>query len=89
VSEKRLSLTTNGDVRYQLKTQYRNGTTQVAFDRGGHPTVDFMALLAALVPISSKPFRGKQYHPRHEPNEQANNAGAEQDGPAILPYLLL
>jgi hypothetical protein len=28
----------------------RDGTTQVAFDRGGHPPVDFIARLAALVP---------------------------------------
>ncbi len=37
VSEKRLSLTANGQVRYQLKTPYRDGTTHVIFDRGGHP----------------------------------------------------
>ena len=35
---------------YTLKTPYRDGTTQVAFDRGGHPSVDFIARLAALVP---------------------------------------
>ena len=32
VSEKRLSLTANGQVRYQLKTPYRDGTTHVIFD---------------------------------------------------------
>ena len=32
VSEKRLSLTTNDQVRYQLKTPYRDGTTHVIFD---------------------------------------------------------
>jgi hypothetical protein len=37
-------------VVYTLKTPYRDGTTQVAFDRGGHPPVDFIARLAALVP---------------------------------------
>ena len=31
VSEKRLSLTANGQVRYQLKTPYRDGTTHVIF----------------------------------------------------------
>jgi hypothetical protein len=31
-------------------TPYRDGTTQVAFDQGGHPPVDFIARLAALVP---------------------------------------
>jgi len=45
VSEKRLSLTTTGKVRYELKTPYRNGTTHVIFE-----PVDFIARLAALVP---------------------------------------
>lgn len=46
----RLSLSSTGKVVYTLKTPYRDGTTQVAFDRGGHPPVDFIARLAALVP---------------------------------------
>lgn len=45
VSEKRLSLTPNGYVRYQLKTPYRDGTTHVIFE-----PLDFMAKLAALLP---------------------------------------
>ena len=45
VSEKRLSLTPNGNVRYQLKTPYRDGTTHVIFE-----PLDFVARLAALVP---------------------------------------
>jgi len=45
VSEKRLSLTPNGNVRYQLKTPYREGTTHVIFE-----PLDFIARLAALVP---------------------------------------
>ena len=45
VSEKRLSLTSNGNIRYQLKTPYRDGTTHVIFE-----PPDFMARLAALVP---------------------------------------
>ena len=45
VSEKRLSLTSNGRVRYELKTSYRNGTTHVIFE-----PLDFIAKLAALVP---------------------------------------
>ena len=44
----RLSLSSTGKVVYTLKTPYRDGTTQVAFERGGHPPVDFMARLAAL-----------------------------------------
>jgi len=45
LSEKRLSLTENGQVRYELKTPYRDGTTHVFFE-----PLDFMAKLAALVP---------------------------------------
>jgi hypothetical protein len=45
VSEQRLSLTPNGNVRYQLKTPYRDGTTHVIFE-----PLDFIARLAALVP---------------------------------------
>ncbi|MDT0636420.1 transposase, partial [Spectribacter hydrogenooxidans] len=45
VSEKRLSLTNSGLVRYQLKTPYRDGTTHIFFE-----PLDFLARLAALVP---------------------------------------
>lgn len=45
VSEKRLSLTPNGNIRYELKTPYRDGTTHVIFE-----PLDFIARLAALVP---------------------------------------
>lgn len=45
VSEKRLALTRNGTIRYELKTPYRDGTTHVFFE-----PLDFLARLAALVP---------------------------------------
>ncbi len=45
VSEKRLSLTEHGNVRYTLKTPWRDGTTHVIFE-----SLDFIARLAALVP---------------------------------------
>jgi len=45
VSEKRLALTQNGNIRYQLKTPYKDGTTHVIFE-----PLDFIARLAALVP---------------------------------------
>jgi hypothetical protein len=45
VSEERLSLTGQGQVRYRLKTPYRDGTTDIVLE-----PVDFMARLAALVP---------------------------------------
>lgn len=45
VSEKRLSLTSAGNIRYKLKTPYNDGTTHVIFE-----PLDFIAKLAALVP---------------------------------------
>ena len=59
----RLSLSSTGKVVYTLKTPYRDGTTQVAFD-----PVDFIARLAALVP---KP-RGNltRYHGVLAPNHR-------------------
>jgi hypothetical protein len=45
VSEKRLSVTPSGNIRYQLKTPYSDGTTHVIFE-----PLDFIAKLAALVP---------------------------------------
>lgn len=45
VSEKRLSLTSNDNIRYQLKPPYRDGTTHVIFEH-----LDSIARLAALVP---------------------------------------
>lgn len=45
VSEQRLSLTSNGNIRYRLKTPYKDGTTHVIFE-----PLDFIARLAALVP---------------------------------------
>jgi len=45
VSEKRLSLTSAGNIRYQLKTPYSDGTTHVIFN-----PLDFIGKLASLVP---------------------------------------
>lgn len=45
IAAPRLSLTSSGKVRYQLKTPYRDGTTHVIFE-----PLDFIARLAALVP---------------------------------------
>jgi hypothetical protein len=45
VSTERLSLTRGGNVRYALKTPYRDGTTHVIFE-----PEDFIARLVALVP---------------------------------------
>jgi ribosomal protein S27E len=46
ISEKRLSLTKLGHIRYELKTPYRNGTTHILFE-----PLDFISKLAALVPV--------------------------------------
>jgi rRNA maturation protein Nop10 len=45
VSTQRLSLTRNGQIRYELKTPYNDGTTHVIFE-----PLDFIARLVALVP---------------------------------------
>ena len=45
MSEKRLALTSNGNIRYQLKTPYLDGTTHFVFE-----PPDFIVKLAALVP---------------------------------------
>jgi hypothetical protein len=47
VSEKRLAVTSKGNIRYPLKTPYWDGTTHVIFE-----PLDFIAKLAALVPKS-------------------------------------
>jgi len=46
VSMERLSLTAQGQVRYRLKTPYRDGTTDIVLE-----PLDFIARLAALVPL--------------------------------------
>ena len=47
ISEKRLSLTPNGDIRYQLKTPYREGTIPVILLRASCPSpfTSFRAVL--------------------------------------------
>lgn len=45
VCEKRIALTTSGQVRYALKTPWRDGTTHIMLE-----PVEFLARLAALVP---------------------------------------
>jgi hypothetical protein len=60
---RRLSLTKQGLVRYELKTPHRDGTTHVIFE-----PVDFIAKLAALVP---KPrVNLTRYHGIFAPNSK-------------------
>ena len=53
LSEHRLALTSRGMVSYELKTPYRDGTTDVLFE-----PLDFIAKLAALVPKPRANFTG-------------------------------
>ena len=56
VSEKRLALAHQGEVRYEQKTPYRDGTTLMIFE-----SVDLIARLAALIPrprVNLTPFHG-------------------------------
>jgi hypothetical protein len=51
--------------RPKMVGYYRDGTTQVAFDRGGPPPVDFIARLAALAwPAASQAARQPDQVPR-------------------------
>ena len=63
VAVPRLSLGSTGKVLYAMKTPYRDGTTQVAFD-----PVDFIARLAALVPKPSVNLT--RYHGVLAPNHR-------------------
>ncbi len=45
ISEKRMSLTSAGNIRYKLKTPYSDGTTHVIIE-----PLDFISKLASLVP---------------------------------------
>ncbi len=63
VSEKRLSITANNKIRYELKTPYRDGTTHVFFE-----PLDYIARLAALIP---KPrVNLTRYHGVFAPNNK-------------------
>ena len=63
VSEKRLSVTANNKIRYELKTPYRDGTTHVFFE-----PLDYIARLAALIP---KPrINLTRYHGVFAPNSK-------------------
>jgi len=57
VATERLSLTQAGNVRYALKTPYRDGTTHVIFE-----PEDFIARLAALVPKMRRGAAGDRQH---------------------------
>jgi ribosomal protein S27E len=66
IAEQRLSLTPNGNVRYQLKTPYRDGTTHVIFEPLDlmahilvrHPAGDLRSSKSAVLPICHCPAGG-------------------------------
>lgn len=66
VSEKRLSLTPNGNIRYHVKTPYRDGTTRVIFEPlelmahilVRHPPGDLRSSKLALLPICHRKTGG-------------------------------
>ena len=64
----RLSPSSIGKVLYTLKTPYRDGTTQVLFDRCGHPPVDLIARLASLEP--KQRINLTHYHGAPAPNHR-------------------
>ena len=62
-NRKRLTLTANGKMRYELKTPYSNGTTHVIFE-----PLDFLSRLAAMVPAPRVNLT--RYHGVFAPNSQ-------------------
>ncbi|MCP4494354.1 MAG: IS91 family transposase, partial [Gammaproteobacteria bacterium] len=68
LSEKRLSLTSGGNIRYQLKTPYSDGTTHVIFE-----ALDFISKLASVVPkprVNLTRFHGVFVGMPHHPNSK-------------------
>jgi putative transposase len=63
VSSERLALTASGQVRYTLKTPYRDGTTHIVLE-----PLDLMARLAALVPTPRMHLT--RYHGVFAPHSQ-------------------
>jgi len=82
ISEKRLSLTGQGKVNYELKTPYRDGTTHVIFE-----PLDFIAKLAALVPkprVNLTRFHGV-FAPNSKHRVQVTPAGRGKGSETKLP----
>jgi len=63
----RLSLTPEGNIRYELKTPYRNGTTHMVFE-----PLDFISKLAALIPAPRVNLT--RFHGIFAPNSQHRSA---------------
>ena len=79
ISERRLSLTPNGNVRYPLKTPYRDGTTHVIF-----APLELMAHILVRHPMGD--LRSSKSAVRPICHRQAGGAGAATAGqPDALP----
>jgi hypothetical protein len=86
VSTQRLSLTRNGQVRYELKTPYANGTTHILFE-----PLDFIAKLVALVPrprVNLTRYHGvfarhSQYRARVTPAQRGDKKSGTQLGISV------
>ena len=66
ISTDRMALTNQGNIRYTLKTPYRDGTTHIILE-----PLDFMARLAALIPkprVNLTRFHGVFARGGHPPN---------------------
>jgi Putative transposase len=75
VATERLSLTAQGEIRYALKTPYRDGTTHVVFE-----PEDFISRLAALVPsprVNLTRFHGV-FAPHHRPRARISARRSER-----------
>lgn len=67
ISERRLSMTQHGKVRYELKTHFRDGTTHVFFD-----PIDFISKLVSLIPPHHSEVRTALYSPKKEMRHRKN-----------------
>ena len=88
LSIQRLSLTSQGDVVYQLKRPFRDGTTEVVFE-----PLDFIARLAALIPkprVNLTRFHGvfapnAKLREQVTPRRRSKSAETEKPEPAKTP----
>ena len=79
VATERMALTSCGQVRYQLKTPYRDGTTHLVIE-----PLDLMARLAALVPPPRMHLT--RYHGVFAPNSAQRAALMAADGSMLKEF---
>jgi hypothetical protein len=78
VSVERLALTAQGDVRYRLKTPYRDGTTHILLE-----PLDFLGRLASLVPPPR--VHSTRYHGVLAPHAASSRRTARRRRPRADP----